>query len=121
MWSVVPISTILPAYITATRSALAATMPKSCVTRMTATPVETCTSLSSVRYWAWMVTSSDVVGSSAMSRRGVHEKAMALDTRCRIPPLNWWGYCPSLVSAAEMRRRLRASSTRSRSGPPRSP
>src|SRR5882724_708027 len=87
--SVLPISTILPAYITATRSALAATMPKSCVTRMTATPVACCTSLSRSRYWAWMVTSSDVVGSSAMSRRGAHDIAIALDTRCRMPPLSW--------------------------------
>ena len=77
-----------PAYITATRSVMAATMPKSCVTRMIATPAEAWTSLRSSRYWAWMVTSSAVVGSSAMSRRGAHESAMALDTRCRIPPLN---------------------------------
>src|SRR5262249_21210859 len=33
-----PISTMRPAYITATRSAMAATMPKSWVTRMIATP-----------------------------------------------------------------------------------
>ena len=79
----------MPAYITATRSALAATIPKSCVTRMTATPLAAWTSLSRSRYWAWMVTSSDVVGSSAMSSRGAHDMAMALDTRWRIPPLSW--------------------------------
>ena len=35
---------------------------------------------------AWMVTSSAVVGSSAISTRGSHEIAIAIITRCRIPP-----------------------------------
>ena len=116
-----PISTIFPAYITATRSALAATMPKSCVTRMTATPADACTSLSSSRYCAWMVTSSDVVGSSAISSRGAHDSAMALDTRWRMPPLNWCGYWPRRGAGAEMRRRASASQHPLAQRGPRSP
>src|SRR2546425_248114 len=58
---------------------MAATMPKSCVTRMTATPAEACTSLSSSRYWAWMVTSSAVGGSSAISRRAPHRGRALLE------------------------------------------
>ena len=38
------------------------------------------------RISAWMVTSSAVVGSSAISTRGSHEMAMAIITRCRMPP-----------------------------------
>ena len=40
---------------------------------------------------AWMVTSSAVVGSSAMSRSGSRAIAMAIITRCRMPPENWCG------------------------------
>ncbi len=38
------------------------------------------------RIWAWMVTSSAVVGSSAMSSSGSQASAMAIITRCAIPP-----------------------------------
>src|SRR5688500_13380194 len=44
-----------PAYITATRSALAATMPTSCVTRMTATPGACWTSWTNSRYGPWLL------------------------------------------------------------------
>ena len=43
-----------------------------------------------------MVTSSAVVGSSAISRSGLHASAMAIMTRWRIPPDNWKGYCRTL-------------------------
>ncbi len=43
------------------------------------------------RICAWIVTSSAVVGSSAMSRLGSQLRAMAIIARWRIPPLNWWG------------------------------
>ena len=49
-------------------------------------------SRSSFRYWAWMVTSRLVVGSSAMSSPGSQEMAMAPTIRCRIPPDIWCGY-----------------------------
>ena len=38
------------------------------------------------RIWAWMVTSSAVVGSSAMSRSGSQASAMAIITRWAMPP-----------------------------------
>jgi hypothetical protein len=38
-----------------------------------------------------MVTSSAVVGSSAISRDGLQASAIAIITLCLIPPLNWCG------------------------------
>ena len=38
------------------------------------------------RICAWMVTSSAVVGSSAISSAGSHASAMAIIARCRNPP-----------------------------------
>ncbi len=43
------------------------------------------------RIWAWIVTSSAVVGSSAIRISGLHESAMAIMTRWRMPPENWCG------------------------------
>ena len=43
------------------------------------------------RIWAWIVTSSAVVGSSAISSCGSQARAIAIITLCRIPPLNWCG------------------------------
>ena len=57
-------------FITTTRSATSATTPMSWVMIMTAAPVDSRRSRMSPRIWAWMVTSSAVVGSSAMSTRG---------------------------------------------------
>ena len=47
----------------------------------------------SSRIWAWIVTSSAVVGSSAMSSFGWQESAIAIITRWRIPPDSSCGYC----------------------------
>ena len=82
-----PLSTIRPAYITATRSHIRATMPKSWVMKSMASFVRAWISLSSVRYWSWIVASSAVVGSSAMSTRGSPARAIAPTIRCFIPPL----------------------------------
>ena len=38
------------------------------------------------RIWAWTITSSAVVGSSAMISLGLHASAIAIITRCRCPP-----------------------------------
>ena len=38
------------------------------------------------RIWAWIVTSSAVVGSSAMISLGSQAKAIAIMIRCRMPP-----------------------------------
>ena len=49
--------------------------------------------LSSSRIWAWIVTSRAVVGSSAMSSFGSHDRAIAIITRWRMPPDISCGYC----------------------------
>ena len=41
---------------------------------------------SSFRIWSWIVTSSAVVGSSQRSSFGSSESAIAIITRCCIPP-----------------------------------
>ena len=46
---------------------------------------------SSSRICAWIVTSSAVVGSSAIRSFGSHASAIAIIARCRIPPENWCG------------------------------
>ena len=86
-----PHSTMRPAYITATRLHILATTPKSWVMNRIAIPVSAWRRFSSFRYWSWMVTSSAVVGSSAMSTSGWPLIDMAPTTRCFMPPLIWCG------------------------------
>ena len=62
-------STLRPAYITTTRCAVSAITPRSCVMSMTAAPVRSFISSIRSRICAWIVTSSAVVGSSAMRMR----------------------------------------------------
>ena len=49
------------------------------------------TSSISSRIWAWTVTSSAVVGSSAIRIAGLWTSAIAIIARWRMPPENWWG------------------------------
>ena len=84
-------STILPAYITMTRLALAAITPRSCVIRITAIFRSLRSASSRSRICAWIVTSSAVVGSSAISSLGEQASAMAIITRWRRPPESWCG------------------------------
>ncbi len=49
-----------------------------------------------------MVTSSAVVGSSAMSRLGLQDSAMAIIARWRMPPENWCGYSFTRCSGLAM-------------------
>ena len=58
-----------------------------------AAPVRSWTSRISSRIWAWIVTSRAVVGSSAMSSFGSHDRAIAIMTRWRMPPDSSCGYC----------------------------
>ena len=76
----------VPPYITATRSAMRATTPRSCAIDSTPSPSWALRSATCRRICAWTVTSSAVVGSSAMSRSGSHSSAMAIMTRWRMPP-----------------------------------
>ena len=59
--------------------------------KSTAMPISACSSSSSARICAWIVTSSAVVGSSQISSRGRHASAIAIIARCRCPPLSSWG------------------------------
>ncbi|MNL38625.1 hypothetical protein D3C87_1608530 [compost metagenome] len=72
--------------MTPTLCAKRATSPRSWVMKIIAAPVSAVRSLSSSTICAWMVTSSAVVGSSAMTSRGRQERAMAIMTRWRMPP-----------------------------------
>ena len=57
-----------------------------------------------------MVTSSAVVGSSAINKRGLQASAIAITTRWRIPPDNSWGYCFNRRSGSGIRTSLINSS-----------
>ena len=62
---------------------------------------------------ACIVTSSAVVGSSAISSCGWQASAMAMTMRCFMPPENWWGY--SFLRSGGMPTSLNSSSTRASS------
>ena len=70
-------------FMTQTRSASLRTMPRSWVMNSIDMPSRVCVSLSSFRICACTVTSSAVVGSSAISRSGSLASAMAIITRWR--------------------------------------
>ena len=93
------ISTIWPAYITQTLSAVWATTPKSWVINIIPEFIWFCNSFIKSRICAWIVTSSAVVGSSAIKTWGLQLKAIAIITLCLIPPDNWWGNCLAITSA----------------------
>src|SRR5487761_1302001 len=107
------VSTTLPAYITATRSARPAMTPRSWVTRMTDMPSRCRRPSISSRICFWMVTSSAVVGSSAISSFGSQASAIAIITRCRMPPENWCGYSPTRSLAFGSTTRSSTSTARS--------
>ena len=88
--------------MTAMRSHMLATTPRSWVIMMMLIPIFWRSSCISSRIWAWMVTSRAVVGSSAMSSLGSQARAMAIITRWRIPPESSWGYCFSRLSGSLM-------------------
>ncbi len=63
---------------------------------------------------AWMVTSSAVVGSSAINSFGRQASAIAIMTRWRSPPESSCGYCARRRSGAPIPTRRSRSSTWSR-------
>ena len=83
-----PISSTRPACITPTRSAKLRTKGRSWVISSTAMPNSACSSSRSSTICFWMVTSSAVVGSSAISSFGLQASAIAIIARCRCPPDN---------------------------------
>src|SRR5215469_4843677 len=86
-----PYSAARPLYITRMSSDNSATTPRSWVMMMTAEPNSRCRSEIRSRICACTVTSSAVVGSSAMSSSGLQLSAMAIMARWRMPPENWCG------------------------------
>jgi len=61
------------------------------VISMIAVPFSRCRSRSRSKICACTVTSSAVVGSSAIRMSGRQASAIAIITRCRIPPESWCG------------------------------
>ena len=79
-------STCCPAYCTMTRSAVSATTPMSWVISTSPMPFCWRSETSRSRICAWIVTSSAVVGSSAISSFGRQASAIAIITRWLMPP-----------------------------------
>ena len=59
--------------------------------KIIAMPASACSFLSSASTCACTVTSSAVVGSSAISTDGLQAIAMAITTRWHMPPESWCG------------------------------
>ena len=76
-------------------------------------------SIMSSRICAWIVTSSAVVGSSAIRMSGSHASAIAIMTLWRMPPESSNGYWRSLFSGSLMPTRRSISSARSFAACPR--
>ena len=94
-----PCSTRLPCCITAIRSAISATTPKSWVMNSTAMRRADCISRISASICACVVTSSAVVGSSAIRMSGSSVSAIAIIARWRWPPETWCGYASNMRAA----------------------
>ena len=108
------LSTICPAYITSTRCATSATTPRSCVIRTSAMPRSRCRRSSRASICACTVTSSAVVGSSAISRRGLQAIAIASMTRWLMPPESWCGKTSRRRSASAISTSFSSCSARAR-------
>ena len=67
-----------------------------------AVPSRAWMSRSRCRIWAWMVTSSAVVGSSAISTLGWQASAIAIMARWRMPPDSWYGYSCTRRAGSEI-------------------
>ena len=106
-----PTSASRPAYITPMRSTHWAMSPMSWPTRRTAASSSFCTRkrVSMTRFCT--TTSRALVGSSAMITWGRRATAMAMPTRCFMPPLSWWGYMRAVAGSSS----TRASRPRTRS------
>ena len=110
-------STTRPAYMTTTRSASSAIRPRSCVIRTIAACVSSRAAFRTSTIWAWMVTSSAVVGSSATSTLGSFAIAIAIIARWRMPPENSCGYWSTRRSAYGTPTTSSSSTVRLRAAP----
>ena len=86
-----PSSTILPAYITPTRSHIVRMTPRLWAMSRTAAFVSAWSVRTRSSTLASTVASSPVVGSSRTRSFGSEASAMAMTTRCCIPPDSWCG------------------------------
>src|SRR6185436_15194653 len=86
-----PSSATCAAYITSSRSEKCRTSDMSCVTKMTAKPSCSCSSLICTISDRWPTTSRAEVGSSMTISSGVNSSAIAIIALWRIPPESWWG------------------------------
>ncbi|MOA15137.1 hypothetical protein D3C78_1352790 [compost metagenome] len=91
MAAVGPLSTTLPPYITSIWSTFCETTARSWEIRINAIWRSSTRSLIRSRICCCTVTSSAVVGSSAISRSGSQARAMAMVMRWRWPPENSCG------------------------------
>ena len=104
-----PASTISPCRMTATSSARPATTARSWVMKIRPMPSSSTSRCSSSRMRAWVVTSSAVVGSSAISSFGRSAMAAAITTRWRWPPLSSCGIAVAREAVGAAGRRGRAT------------
>ena len=70
------------------------------------------------RIWPWIVTSSAVVGSSAMSSLGWQASAAAISARWRSPPDSWCGYSSTRRCGSGTRTASSSSMARARAARP---
>ena len=109
---VMPCSTSRPFATTSMRSQRPATTPRSCV--MSNSDVSSRMSSRRSRICACTVTSSAVVGSSAINRSGPASRADAIIARWRMPPDSSCGKAPYCREASGSPTRASISTTRSR-------
>ncbi|AQA06146.1 hypothetical protein BVC93_05260 [Mycobacterium sp. MS1601] len=77
--------------MTSTESATNRATARSWVTKISDIPRSFCNCRNNFRMPTWTVTSSAVVGSSAINTRGSSAIAIAMQIRWRMPPENWCG------------------------------
>jgi len=105
-------STISPWSMTAMRSEISSSSGRSCVMKTTANPNCSRSRMISRRMPRWTTTSSAVVGSSMIITCGRRASAMAIMTRCRMPPESSWAKLSSRFgSTPTIRRSSRASAS----------
>ena len=95
-----------------TRSAVSATTPMSWVISTSAMPLRCLSDSSRSRICAWIVTSSAVVGSSAMSSFGRQASAIAIITLWLMPPESWCGKARARRAGSGMPTSASSSTTR---------
>jgi hypothetical protein len=93
---------------------MSATTPRSWVMSTIAMPSRSRSERRTSSTPAWIVTSSAVVGSSAIRTFGSQAIPIAITTRWRIPPESWCGYSSTRWPGAGMPTDARSSTVRSR-------